>query len=83
MCANDYALNKYLDEQAKFEKTIEAFNDDIKHYLQAMEDAYFEIRRLSYEYDGEDLSDYARETVQNYLGVWNDNTLHDDKKWAI
>jgi type II restriction/modification system DNA methylase subunit YeeA len=66
---NTYALNKNLEEEEKYNNAVENFNINIDEYLQGMEDLYFEIRRLADEYNGYDLSDYAKECVKNYLGV--------------
>lgn len=69
MDANTSALNKYMEENDKFERAQARFDMDIKEYLHGMEDLYYEIRTLANDYDGYDLSEYAKETVQEVLGV--------------
>lgn len=69
MDGNTYALNKHLDEVERCEKAQERFDKDIDALLQEMEDIYFEIRTLANDYGGYDLSEYAKETVREVLGV--------------
>lgn len=69
MDANTYALNIYMDKEERCEKSLCSFLKEIDERVQEMEDIYFELRRLAYDYDDYDFSYELKEEIESRLNI--------------
>ena len=67
ICANEYALNKYLDKQAKYETTCELFNEAIQDALKEIESNIEFIQAMAEDFNGYNLSNYADECISEVI----------------
>ena len=76
MDANTHALNVFMDRKEAYEKCLDLFIEEVDSRVQDMEDIYFELRKIAYDYVGYDFSSELKEEIESRL-----NISLKDKKW--
>lgn len=76
MDANTHALNVFMDRKEEYEKYLDLFIEEVDSRVQDMEDIYFELRKIAYDYAGYDFSSELKEEIESRL-----NISLKDKKW--
>ena len=76
MDANTHALNVFMDKKEAYGKYLDLFIEEIDERVQEMEDIYFELRKIAYDYVGYDFSNELKEEIENRL-----NISLKDKQW--
>ena len=69
MDANTHALNVFMDKKEAYEKYLDLFIEEVDSRVQDMEDIYFELRKIAYDYVGYDFSNELKEEIENRLNI--------------
>lgn len=69
MDANTHALNVFMDRKEEYEKYLDLFIEEVDSRVQDMEDIYFELRKIAYDYAGYDFSSELKEEIESRLNI--------------
>ena len=69
MDANTHALNVFMDKKEAYEKYLNLFIEEVDSRVQDMEDIYFELRKIAYDYAGYDFSSELKEEIESRLNI--------------